>query len=56
MRPAITFQTTAVYQLRPGLFRDKVLVASRGHFLVDLVIQGFPKFRFQKKFVNKMEQ
>ena len=26
---------TAVYQLRPGLFKDKVVVASRGHFSDD---------------------
>jgi len=55
--PAVTFHITAVYQLRPGLFRDKVLVASLGHYLVDLlVIQGFPKSRFQKIFVNKMKR
>ena len=31
MRPAGSFQITAVYQLRPGLFTVRVLVASRGH-------------------------
>ena len=33
MCPAVTFQKKkAVYQLRPGLFRVRVLVVSRGHF------------------------
>ena len=31
LRPAVTFQITAVYQLRPELFRVRVLVASGGH-------------------------
>ena len=31
-RSAVTFQITDVYQLRPGLFRVRVLAASRGHF------------------------
>jgi len=68
MRSAVTFQITIVYHLHPGLFRVRVLAASRGHvsgitvvyhaleghFLVDiLVIVGFPKFRFQKIFANK---
>ena len=32
LRPAANFQKRAVYQLRPGLFRARVLVASRCHF------------------------
>ena len=32
MRPAVTFHIAAVYQLRLGLLRVRVLVASRGHF------------------------
>ena len=41
MRPAVTFQKKAVYLLRPGLFRFRVLVASRGHFSgITVVYQG----------------
>jgi len=32
LRPAINFQITAVYQLRPRLLRVRTLVASRGQF------------------------
>ena len=30
--PAVNFQITAIYQLRPGLFRVRVLVASLSQF------------------------
>ena len=32
MRPEVTFQKKVLYQLRPGLFRVRVVVASCGHF------------------------
>ena len=57
LRPAVTFQITAVSQLRPGLFRVTVLVASRGHFSGRYPCHsGLPKFRFQKRFADKMER
>ena len=46
-----------MYQLRPGLFRVTVLVASRGHFSGRYPCHsGLPKFRFQKMFADKMER
>ena len=57
MRPAVTFQITAVCQLHPGLFRVTVLVVSRGHISGRSPCHsGLPKFRFQKLFADKMER
>ena len=42
LRPAVTVQITAVYQLRSAVTVQVDL----------LVLQGFPKFRFQKQFAD----
>jgi len=50
----VTFQIKAVYQLRPELFRVRVLVASRGYFSGRSPCHsGLPKFRFQKFLLTK---
>ena len=57
MRPAVTFQITAVYQMRPGLFRVRVLVASRGHFSGRSPCHsGLPQVPFLKIFADKIER
>ena len=43
LRPAVTFQKKVVYQLRPVLFRVRVLVASRGHFSGIAVVYPDPR-------------
>jgi len=56
LRPVVTFQVMAVYQLRPGLFRVRVLVASRAHFSGRSPCHsGLPQVPFQNIFDDKME-
>ena len=54
--PAVTFQITVVYQLRPGLFSVTVLRESRGHFSGMSCHSGFPQGPFLKKFADEMER